>query len=89
MFSFLFCAYKILNPTNANDRNTSSYVVHSSQSTSLYDVMESDDDMTLLVVKGQLTHLKIKKVNEEECKDPLAWWKTHELNFSYVGMLGL
>jgi hypothetical protein len=61
LFSFLLCAYKILNPTNANDRNTSSYVVHSSQSTSLYDVMESDDDMALLVVKGQLTHLKIKK----------------------------
>jgi hypothetical protein len=51
--------------------------------------MESDDDMTLLVVKGQLTHLKIKEVNEEECKYPLAWWKTHELKFSYVGMLGL
>jgi len=20
----------------------------------------------------------------EECKDPLAWWRTHEIQFSYV-----
>jgi hypothetical protein len=43
--------------------------------------------MALLVVKGQLTHLSIKKVNEGECKDPLAWWKTHKLQFSYVGFV--
>jgi hypothetical protein len=43
--------------------------------------------MALSVVKGQLTHLKIKKVNDEECKDPLAWWKTHKLQFSYVGFV--
>jgi hypothetical protein len=49
--------------------------------------MESDGDMVLSVVKGHLTHVKITKVNEEECKDPLAWWKTHELQFSYVGFV--
>ncbi len=49
--------------------------------------MESDDDMVLSMVKGHLTHLKIKKVDEEECKDPLAWWKTHELQFFYVGFV--
>jgi hypothetical protein len=24
------------------------------------------------------------KVSDEECKSPLAWWKTHESQFSYV-----
>ncbi len=43
--------------------------------------------MALLVVKEQLTHFRIKKVNEEECKDPLAWWRTHEVHFSYVGFI--
>jgi len=32
-----------------------SFASHSSQSKSSYDVMESDDDMALLVVKEQLT----------------------------------
>ncbi len=32
-----------------------SFASHSSQCTSSYDVMESDDDMALLVVKEQLT----------------------------------
>jgi hypothetical protein len=39
--------------------------------------MESDDDITLSMVEGKLTHLKSKKVNDEECKYPMAWWKTH------------
>jgi hypothetical protein len=43
--------------------------------------------MALLVVKEQETHFKIKKVNEEECKDPLTWWRTHEVHFSYVGLI--
>ncbi len=52
---------------------------------SLYDVMDMDEDMALLVVKEQLTHFKIKKVIKEECKDPLAWWKAHEVvQFSYA-----
>jgi hypothetical protein len=49
--------------------------------------MESDDDMALLVVKEQPTHFRTKKVNEEECKDLLAWWRTHEVHFSYVGFI--
>ncbi len=32
--------------------------------------------------KEQLTHFKIKKVNEEEFKDPFAWWRTCEVHFS-------
>jgi hypothetical protein len=43
--------------------------------------MESDDDMALLVVKEQLIHFRTKKVNEEECKNPLALWKTQSIFF--------
>jgi hypothetical protein len=42
LFLLLLCAYEILNPINANERSSCSYTSHSSQSTSLYDVMESD-----------------------------------------------
>jgi len=45
------------------------------------------DNMTLLVVKEQLTHLRTKKINEEKCKDPLPWWTTHHVHFSYVGFV--
>jgi hypothetical protein len=43
--------------------------------------------MALSMVKEQLNHFRIKKVTKEECKDPLAWWKTHEIQFSYVGFV--
>jgi hypothetical protein len=36
------------------------------------------------VVKEQFTHFKIKKGIEEECKDPLAWWRAHGVHYSYV-----
>ncbi len=32
-------------------------------------------------MKEQLTHFKTKKINEEEFKDPFAWWRTHEVHF--------
>ncbi len=86
---FLVCAYKVLNPTNLNptnasERNVGGSTFQSSQCSSLYDAMDMDEDMALSVVKEQLTHFTIKKVIEEECKDPLAWWKAHEVQFSYV-----
>jgi hypothetical protein len=43
--------------------------------------------MALSMVKEQLTHFRTKKVNEEECKDPLPWWRTHKVHFSYVGFV--
>jgi hypothetical protein len=49
--------------------------------------MEIDEDMALSVVKEQLTHFKIKKVIEDECKDSLAWWRAHEVHYSYVGFV--
>jgi hypothetical protein len=52
---FFFGAYKILNPINANEKGPCNFASHSSQSTSLYDVMKNDDDLALAVVKEQLT----------------------------------
>jgi len=52
---FFFGAYKILNPINANEKGPCNFTSHSSQSTSLYDVMKNDDDMALSMVKEQLT----------------------------------
>ncbi len=75
-----------------------SFASHSSQSTSSYDVMESDDDMALLVVKEQLNILgprkKIKRnanwhggLRKSIKRNPLAWWRTHEVHFCYVGFV--
>ncbi len=49
--------------------------------------METNGDMALWVMKEQLTHFKIKKVIEEDYKDPQAWWRAHEVHFSYVGFV--
>jgi hypothetical protein len=86
LFPLLVCAYKFLNPTNVSER-IPNFALESSQSSSLYDFMEIDEDMALLVVMEQLTHLKMKKIIEEECKDPLAWWRAHEVHYSYVGFV--
>jgi len=86
LFSLLVCAYKFLNPTNVSGR-VLNFALESSQSTSLYDFMETNEDMTLLVVKEQLTHFRIKKIIEEKCKDPLTRWRTHEVHYSYVGFV--
>jgi hypothetical protein len=83
LFLLLVCAYKFLNPTNVTER-VLNFALESSQSTSLYDFMETNEDMTLLVVKEQLTHFRIEKIIEEKCKDPLTWWRTHEVHYSYV-----
>ncbi len=87
LFMFFVCAYKFLNPTNVSER-VPNFALESFQSTSLYDFMETDEDMTLSLVKEQLSHFRIKKVIEEECKDPLAWWRAHEVHYSYVGFVG-
>jgi hypothetical protein len=69
----LVCVYKVLNPTNTSERNMGGFASQSSQCSSLYDVMDTYEDMALLVGKEKLTHFKIKKVTKEECKDALAW----------------
>jgi hypothetical protein len=86
LLPLLVCAYKFLNPTNVSEK-VPNFALESSQSKSLYDLMEIDEDMALSVVKEQSTHFRIKKVIEEECKDPLAWWRAHEVHYSYVGFV--
>jgi hypothetical protein len=49
--------------------------------------MKSVDDLALSMVTEQLTHLRTKKVDEEEFKNLMAWWKTHEVHFSDVGFV--
>jgi hypothetical protein len=49
--------------------------------------MDKDEDIALLVVKKQLTHCKNKNITKQECKDLLAWWKAHQVQFSYVGFV--
>jgi hypothetical protein len=46
--------------------------------------MDIDEDIALLVVKEQLTHFRVKKVTNDECKSPLAWWRTQERHLSYA-----
>jgi hypothetical protein len=36
------------------------------------------------MVKEQLNHYKIKKVNDGKCKKSLALWKAHESQKNYV-----
>jgi hypothetical protein len=59
----LLCAYKILNLINANERGLGSLTSHNFQITSLYDVMENDNDMTLSMMKEQFNHLRTKEIN--------------------------
>jgi hypothetical protein len=82
LFPLLICAHKYLNPNDVSVR-APSFVFQSIEPTSFYDFIETNEEMTLSMVKKQLNHLKIKIVMEE-CKDPLAWWRTHEVQFSYV-----
>ncbi len=46
--------------------------------TSLYDLLEIEEEMASLVVKMQSNLFWIKKVINKKCKDPLVLWKLHE-----------
>lgn len=83
LFPLLVCAYMVLNPSDTCERTFGSFTSQNSQTTSLYDCMDTDEDMFLSIVKEQLTHLKVK-VTDDECKDLLAWWRAKKRHFSYV-----
>jgi hypothetical protein len=72
LFPLLVCAYKVLNQTNASERNVGGSTSQSSQCSSLYDVMDTNEDMALSIVKEQLTHFRINKVIKKECKNLLV-----------------
>jgi hypothetical protein len=77
LFPFIICAYKYLN-SNDVSVEAPSFASQSIEPTSLYDLIETNEEMTLSMGKEQLNHFRMKKITEE-CKDPLAWWKTHEI----------
>ncbi len=83
LFPLLVYAYKVLNPNDTCESAPNSFTSQNSQTISLYDCMDRDEDMVLLVVKEQSTQYKVK-VTDDECKNPLAWWRTQEGYFSYV-----
>jgi hypothetical protein len=41
--------------------------------------METNVEMASLIVKKQLNHFQVKKMMEEKCMYPLAWWIVHEI----------
>jgi hypothetical protein len=43
--------------------------------------MEIDDKMALAVLKEQFNHFRVKKITKEEGKNPLTWWRAHEVQF--------
>jgi hypothetical protein len=85
LFPLLVHGYKFLNRFVASEIIVASTSTNSKMNNfgigSLYDLMETNEEMALSVVKKQLSNYKIRK---EECKSPLAWWKAHESQFSYV-----
>jgi hypothetical protein len=66
-----------LNPTLGNDI-VATFTMNNLESTSLYDLIEIDEEMVLLMVKERLNSYRIRKVIVDECTNPLAWWKAHE-----------
>jgi len=51
------------------------------ESAFLDDLMEIDEKMVLSMVKEQLNHSKIRKVNDGKCKNSFASWKVHVSQF--------
>jgi hypothetical protein len=62
----------VLNPTNASERNVGGSTSQSSQCSSLYVVMDTDNDMALSIVKEQLNHFRIKKVIKRGVQRPFG-----------------
>jgi hypothetical protein len=83
LFPLLICAHKYLNPSDVSVR-APSFASQSIEPTSFYDFIKTNEEVTLSILKEQLNHFRIKIVTDEECKDPIAWWRTHEVQFSYV-----
>ncbi len=51
---------------------------------SLYDLIETNKEMVLLVIKKQLSRYMIKIMINDECLNHLACWKAHESQFTYI-----
>jgi hypothetical protein len=86
LFLLLVHAYKVLNSSTTseivvsivNNSKLINYEMNNFKDASLYNLMQIDEKMVLLVVKERLNHYKIRKISVDECKIPFAWWKIHE-----------
>jgi hypothetical protein len=79
LLPFLVHAHHFLNPNDVSVGTPYCFASQSIKSTSLYDTMETNKEMTSLIVKKQLNHFQVKKVTKEKCMYPLAWWIVHEI----------
>jgi len=87
LFLLLVCAYKVLNPSDTCEKTPSSFTSQNFQTTSLYDCMDIDEDMPLSVVKEQLTHFKVKKVIDDECRTFCHGGEPKKGNSPMLGLL--
>ncbi len=56
LFPLLVCAYKVLNLNDTCERTFGGFTSQNFQTISLYDCMDTDEDMALSIVKEQLIH---------------------------------
>jgi len=49
--------------------------------------METNEEMDLSIIKEKINHFLIKTMIEEKCKNPLAWWKVHKVQFLNIGFV--
>jgi hypothetical protein len=68
-----------LNPNDEGITTPSCSTSKNTKNTSLYDFMETNEEMDLSIVKQQINQFLVEKVIEKEHKKPLAWWKMHEV----------
>ncbi len=84
LFPLLVFAYNFLNPSDVGV-GAFGFTSYIAKPTSIYDLMKTHEKMASLV-KEQLNHFMLKKVTKE-VKNPLEWWRVHEVQFSYVGFV--
>jgi hypothetical protein len=79
LLPFLVRAHHFLNPNYVGVGTPNCFASQNIRNTSLYDTMETNKEMASLIVKKQLNHFQVKKITEEKCMYPLAWWIVHEI----------
>ncbi len=66
LFLFIFYGYKFLNPTKV-DEKALNFTSQTIESTKLYDFMETNENVALLIVKDPF---RMWRFTKEECQDP-------------------
>ncbi len=78
LFPLLVFAYNFLNPSDVGV-GAFGFTSYIAKPTSIYDLMKTNEKMALSLVKEQLNHFMLKKATKEEVKNPLEWWRVHEV----------